>query len=342
MKDIAKDVGVSAITVSKALRNHPDISVGTRERIVRRARELNYQLDFSARALVTGKTFAIGLIVPDLVHPFFGEVAKGLTDALREKGFDLLIACSEEDCAAENGAIGKMLARRVDALILASVQREASGLHCIAEREIPCILIDRYVPGSGTNFVGTDDEMAGELATEHLISAGCRRIAHIRGPLVSTAEGRERGYRNAMRKHGIPVQDGYIVMEETGDKAADISGQRAMASLLSAGTRPDGVFCYNDPSAMGAMHGIFNAGFEVPGDIAVIGCGNVRYSQFLRVPLSSVDQKSSEIGRRAGSLALELIASETEQEPIGVRFEPSVVARASTWRHGSRNSRPAL
>lgn len=333
MKDIAKDLGVSAITVSKALRNHPDISAGTRERIMRRVRELNYHPNFAARTMVTGKTFAIGLVVPDLVHPFFGEIARGLTDTVRERGFDLIIACSEEEAEMENQAVAKMLARRVDALIVASVQSSGAAFDRVAGGEVPCILVDRYLAGYRRNFVGVDDEMAGRLATEHLIARGCRRIAHIRGFEVSTARGREDGYRQAMRSHGIPVPPEYVVTEESGDLAAEYNGHRAMTTLLAANPRPDGVFCYNDPAAMGAMEAILEAGLRIPGDIAVIGCGNVRYARFLRIPLSSVDQRSAEIGRRAGAMALGLINGEIQGEPMKILLEPSLVARASTERN---------
>jgi LacI family transcriptional regulator len=332
MKDIADDLGVSTITVSKVLRNHPDIGEETRRRVLRRVKELNYQPNFTARALVTGKTFAIGLVVPDLIHPFFGEVAKGLADALRDKGFDLVIASSEENPSVEVKAIDQMLARSVDALIVASAQQNGRCFAQVAERRIPYVLIDRSFSGVRANFVGVDDEKVGQLAAEHLISAGCRRIAHLRGPEVSTAAGRAKGYRKAMAQHGLEARRDYEVIEETGDEFADVSGYRAMTKLLSAKPRPDGVFCYNDPSAMGAIQAALELGLRIPDDIAVIGCGNVRYAQFLRVPLSSVDQQSSQIGNRAAVLALDLIAAKSTPTPVSILLEPAVVARASTAR----------
>src|SRR5690242_19925500 len=120
MKDIARDLGVSVVTVSKVLRNHSDISQQTRERVLRRIKELNYRPNLAARALVTGRTHSIGLIVPDLVHPFFAEVAKGLSRVLRKRDYSLMISSSEEDPALEQSAIDQLLARRVDALIVAS------------------------------------------------------------------------------------------------------------------------------------------------------------------------------------------------------------------------------
>lgn len=335
MKDIARELGVSTITVSKVLRNHPDIGQETRDRVLRRVKELNYRPNFTARALVTGKMFALGLVVPDLIHPFFGEVAKGLADTLRDRGYALFIASSEEHPDSEGKAIEHMLARGVDALIVASAQSDGRFLEQAALQKTPYVLIDRHFNAGRDNFVGVDDYKVGLLATEHLISVGCRRIAHIRGPQVSTASGRANGYREALQHAGLEELCGYVVNEETGDESGDVSGYRAMTQLLKLDPKPDGVFCYNDPAAMGAMQAVLDAGLRIPEDIAVIGCGNVRYAQFLRVPLSSIDQKSSEIGVRAAMLALDLIDAKSTPKPLSIVLDAEVVARASTARKGS-------
>jgi LacI family transcriptional regulator len=330
MKDIAMDLGVSVITVSKVLRNHPDISDETRERVLRRAKELRYRPNLAARALVTGRTLAIGLVVPDLVHPFFAELAQGLSGVLRERGYGLLIASSEENPDLEREEIRQLLARRVDALLIASAQWTVESFREIEEHKTPYVLIDRQFAGLSANFVGIDDEKAGALATEHLFSAGRRRIAHIRGPEVSTALGRLSGYRRALADHSLHLPPEYIARNRTGDADADISGLEAMRSLLALTPPPDGVFCYNDPTAMGAMQAIIEAGLRIPEDIAVVGCGNVFYGGFLKVPLSSVDQHSQEIGARAGGLALALVDAKTQPRPVSILLEPRVVARAST------------
>ncbi len=187
MKDIAQDLGVSVVTVSKVLRNHSDISPETRERVLKRMKELNYRPNLAARALVTGRTNMIGLVVPDLVHPFFAEVAKGLSKVLRKKGFSLVISSSEEDPELEQQEIDNLLARGVDALILASTQWTVESFRRIEEQKTPYVLLDRKFSGLHANFVGVDDDLVGFLATKHLIEQGCRTIAHIRGTDTSTA-----------------------------------------------------------------------------------------------------------------------------------------------------------
>ncbi len=332
LKDIAADLGVSVVTVSKVLRNHSDISEETRERVLKRIRELNYQPNLAARALVTGRSSTIGLIVPDLVHPFFAEVAKGITRHLREHGYVLMISSSEEDGAVERQEIAHMLARRVDALILASVQSDAAAFSMLAQHKTPVVLLDRRIPGLRANFVGVDDEDAGRLATDHLIAQGCRRIAHIRGPEVSTAIGRLRGYRASLAAHGAAPNPDYVITGRTADDAADRSGYEAMQQLLALKPHPDGVFCFNDPVAMGAMQAALDAGLRVPEDVAVVGCGNVHYASYLRVPLTSIDQNSPSIGENAARLALSLVGLKKPVPPRTVLLESRLVARASTLR----------
>jgi LacI family transcriptional regulator len=331
MKDIARDLGLSVVTVSKVLRNQPDISEGTRQRVLKRTHELNYQPNPAARALVTGRSFTIGLVVPDLIHSFFAEVAKGLSSVLREQGYRLLISTSEEDPVLERGEIDDLLARRVDALIVASTQLTVESFRRIEQREMPYVLIDRSFLGLPANFVGVDDEEVGRLATEHLISIGRRRIAHIRGPEVSTAMGRLEGYRRTLALHNLDAPAAYVVSGRTIDNAGDVSGQESMAHLLALDPRPDAIFCYNDPTAMGALRAILESGLRVPEDVAVIGCGNVYYAHLLRVPLSSIDQDSTGIGEHAAKLALSLVESKgTPTRPKSALLQPKLVARAST------------
>src|ERR1700722_6050020 len=163
MKDIAQELGISIGTVSKVLRDHPDISEETRERVRTRMRELNYRPNLAARALVTGRTFSIGLIVPDL-GLFFGEVAGGLSRLLRKNSYSLMISSSNEGVEVENRAPAHLLARRVDALILASCQRDSAFYHNIERQNTPFVLIDRQPQGAKVNFVGIDDEEIGRMA----------------------------------------------------------------------------------------------------------------------------------------------------------------------------------
>ena len=334
MKDIARDLGISVVTVSKVLRNHPDIGEATRRRVLKRMKELNYHPNMAAQALTTGQTWTIGLIVPDLLHPFFAALAHSISTVLRETGYSLLIASSDEEVELEKAAIEHLLARRVDALLIASAQSSLESFLRIEEMKTPYILLDRQFDGLDANFAGVDDHAVGVLATEHLIAQGCQRIAHIRGPGVSTAVGRAAGYRDALTSAGLALCPEHIVsLGDSGDHRGELGGYNAAQQLLSCDPRPDGIFCFNDPSALGAMRAILEAGLRVPEDIAVVGCGNLSYSDFLRVPLTSVDQDNQSIGRQAAHLALRLVKSKTPLGPSHELVQPRLILRGSSLRN---------
>ena len=333
LKDIAQDLGLSVVTISKVLRNHPDIGEQTRKRVLKRMKELNYQPNFVARSLITGRTWTIGLVVPDLLHPFFAQIAKGISVEVRRKGYSLFISSSDEDPALEQEEIAQLLARRVDVMLIASSQLTVDSFRQFEEQKVPYILLDRQFPGFESNFVGVDDTAVGVLATTHLIEQGCRRIAHIRGPEISTAIGRLNGYKQALASRQMAPLPGHVVsIGPSGDHVGDKAGYAATVKLLAHKSRPDGIFCFNDPVALGTMRAIFDAGLRVPEDVAVVGCGNLSYSDFLRVPLTSVDQNSKMIGKIVATQALKMAESKTLVPRKSALVAPKLVVRASSLR----------
>ena len=179
MKDIAEALSVSIVTVSKVLNGDPSISKATQQRVLECAQRLDYRTNLAAKGLVTGQSKMIGLIVPDLFHGFFGEVAAGMSDALALQGYGLIISSSRDRAELENKEIRQMLARNVDALIVASCESQPEALKSAAH-DVPLVLLDRRIAGDADfRFVGTDDVLAGEIATLHWIDIGRRRIAYI-------------------------------------------------------------------------------------------------------------------------------------------------------------------
>src|SRR5271168_646255 len=166
MKDIAKKLGVSAVTVSKVLHDHPDISDETRKRVLDYIKKVDYQPNILARSLVTGRSFLVGLIVPDLLHPFFAEIAKSLSAVLGKSGYSLIIASSDEDPEVEAREIQHLVARQLDALVIASSGSDTLAFERMDRQGQHYVLIDREFPGLSANFVGIDDEAAGRMATE--------------------------------------------------------------------------------------------------------------------------------------------------------------------------------
>jgi LacI family transcriptional regulator len=332
MKDIAEALKVSIVTVSKVLNNDTSISEATRKRVLAYVQESGYRTNLAAKGLVTGQTKMIGFIVPDLLHGFFSEVAAGMSDVLCRHGYGLIIASSRGDAELERQEIQQMLARSVDALVLATCETEAGAFLSVA-KEALLILLDRRVANDeGLNFVGTDDRVAGQIATEHLIGMGRSRIAYIGGPDFSPAMERERAYRAALAHAKIAMPSSYVVKNRKSEESNQATGAQSMKRLLKLKPRPDAVFCYNDPTAVGAMLAVLDAGLRIPEDIAIVGCGNSLYDAFLRVPLTSIDQFALLLGQEAASLALSAIQARRKNRPKTqhVIIKPTLVVRGST------------
>jgi LacI family transcriptional regulator len=318
LKDIARELNVSVITVSKALRGNTDISEATRERILARMKELDYQPNMTARSLATGHSFIIGLIVPDLLNPFFAELARSLGTALRKYSYGLVLASSEDNTEIEQSEIRMMLARGVDALLLASCQPTLRGFYSIHNHDTPFVLIDRPFPHLRANFVGTDDYAGGRLATEHLIEIGRKRLAYIGSPDLSPAADRYRGFRNTLRDHDIDLREEFVLADPNLSQQEDNMGYELMRTLLKRRSRPNGVFCHNDIIAIGAMKATLDADLSIPEDIAFVGFDNVRYSKY-----------TAQLGEAAAQLAMDLVAKKVDK-PKNILLRPSLVVRNST------------
>jgi len=335
MKDIAAELGVSVMTVSKVLRNEGRISAITRGRVLKRIEELGYQPNLNARGLVSGRSFLIGLIVPDLMHPFFAAMAKSISRKLRVKGYGIAISSSEEDADIERQEISRFLARRVDALILASSQRSGAGkaFKRIEEEGVPYVLADRMISGLKAHFIGSDDVAIGMMATEHLIAQGYRSIAHIRLPGISTGADRCKGYRAALKHHGYRPSTEWVTEVESADARGEQCGYEAMQQLLALKRRPDAVFCYNDVLAYGALKAIFDARLKVPSDVAVIGVSNLASLSFWDaspVALTTIDQGIAQLADAIAELVLQLVERGPRQRPQRILLPPTLVIRRST------------
>jgi LacI family transcriptional regulator len=330
MKDIAKDLGVSIVTVSKVIHGGGDISRATRRRVLKRIKELNYQPNWLARGLVTRKSYTVGFVYPEMMHSYYAEVAKGLAKVAIPSGYRLLISNSEANAELERQEIQALLARQVDGLVLSSFQRggETEIFDQITRFGVPYVLIDRRIPGLETHYVGWDQQAYGTMAAEHLIKCGYTRIACIRYPQIDSNPTRADGYRATLNRHGIKVPRTYVISASYGDG----TGYDAMRKLLTLDPLPDAVTCHNDPLAVDAIRAILDAGLRVPDDIAVIGVGNIHYSDFLRVPLSTIDQGALLIGQRAGELLLRAMCSERRIRPRELSVRPKLIVRESTTR----------
>ena len=329
MKHIAQALGVSVVTVSKVMRDHSDIGAVTRDRVLSKARELNYRPNLTARSLVTGQSRQIGIIVPTLLHPFFAEVLEAISTTMKMEGYAVMISSSMEDPVVEDAAIEQLLAHRLDGLIVSSCSFSPAKFQQLQENGIPFVLIDRFFPGFRANFVGVDDLAVGRMATEHLIAMGCKRIAHIRGLRFTTGIRRFEGYKSALRRHGLKFDPELVTPYATADGRDWQQSLGAMRTLL-ASSRPDGIFCYNDPIAVAAIDVALEAGLRIPEDIAFVGCDNLHYDASLKAPLTSIDHHSALMGVRAAQMLLGLLRDKSSTTVRQVVLEPSLVIRESS------------
>jgi len=255
-----------------------------------------------------------------------------MSGVLRRSGFTLLISSSELQPELERQVIDQLIARGVDALLVASTQFTPQTFQQLDKEGFPYILLDRRFDGFASHFVGVNDEYLGYIATQHLIGIGCRRIAHISAAKLSHLIGRYEGYKRALAEHGLALSPEYVANIGRAEEAGEAAGFEAANELLRLPTPPDAIFCYNDLVATGAMQAILDAGLRIPADIALLGCGNIPFDDYLHVPLSSVDQQSTAIGIRAAQIAIDLVHSGAGMRPQTILLDPRIIQRDSTRR----------
>jgi LacI family transcriptional regulator len=331
MKRIAGELGVSITTVSKVLNNHGDISEATRSRVLAKVEELGYQRNAVARSLTLRRTHTLGIVIPDLMHSFFVEIIAGIEPVASARGYGLLLCSSGEDPQKERSEIEMLRGRQVDGVVLASAPAPGNTdiLLQLTKQRTGLVMIDRDDHASvKCHRVLTDDERVGQLGTSHLLDLGRRAVAHIGGPNIQHAKRREKGWRDALKARGIKPADDWIV--RAGFMEAD--GYRSMKKLLAVRPKIDAVFAANDPSAIGAMKAIWEAGLKVPDDIAVVGVGDIALGDLLRVPLTTVGWSRKDEGRHAAELLLSgLDDSDAERaEPQRIIVPPNLIVRESS------------
>jgi len=265
--------------------------------------------------------------VPDLMHSFFVEISQGVESVAAQHNIHIIIVNSHEDVEKERSEILALIERKVDGLIVASCQASSgeSNLDVLEDEHVPFVLVDRYLGEQPWNYVLCNNERVGYLATEHLIKLGHKSIAHIYSPGLPISNLRLTGYRNALRDHGIAAE---ASLEQPGGVTQE-AGYQAMKSLLGLKQAPTAVFAFNDPMAIGAMEAAFERGLSVPGDLAVVGAGNIAHGNMLKVALTTVEQQPFESGQKAAEVLLGSIGKEAVPEPATLMIEPELIIRES-------------
>ena len=326
LADIANALGVSKMTVSRAINDHPEISPETRARVLEAARRMNYRPNQFARALTTNRSYLLGVVVPDLMHSYFAEICRGVEGLARPLGYQNLICSTEEEAANEHREVEALLPR-TDGLIVASsaAPKESAFYRRIIKDGARMVLIDRQLDGVRCPAVTTDDVKVGRLATEHLINLGHRKVGHLLGTVASTAALRFEGYKQALAKHRMALDSSLV--RDCGFTERD--GFESMTAWLRQGSVPPAVFAANDPAAIGAMNAVDEAGLRVPKDVAIVGGGNIHYGDMLKVPLTTVAWSTLELGQAAARLLIELVEGKKRARAQHIIVEPKLVVRKS-------------
>jgi LacI family transcriptional regulator len=338
IKDLARLAGVSVATVARALKDKPDIKSETKKRVLELAREHNYQPNILARSLVTSRTFAVGIIVPDLTNPFFPALIKGIEKTLWEAGYSVILADTDFDTEKEVETVSEFLNRRVDGLIMSPIESQdyRKWIGSIRAAELPFVSLIRLRDHVADTVVAAD-RYGARMAVDHLLDLGRNQILYL-GNAASHWGNEERaaGYREALRNAGVRLDEGLIHSVAVGTIE---SAAKRMKELLAENMQFDAVLAFDDIMAIGVKRALNEAGRRIPDDVALVGFDNIELSTLPEISLTTVDIPKYELGRVSAQLVIERIEEAAEGKgddttltrPFKeIVLNPTLIKRAST------------
>lgn len=309
LKHIAEALGISAMTVSRALNNRSNVDEKTRKKVLEKAKSMGYTPNHVAKSLVSSKTYTIGVVIPEITHAFFPEVVRGIEEVTNASDYQLFLTNANEQFEREKSAIRALRSKRVDGILISSSQtvEDYTFYEDLINSGTTVVFFDRCIENVGASCVSVNDRASSMQITDHLVEThGYTDIAHISGPQeVSVGRERYNGYLDSLRKHGLEVRDKWIV--EGGFR--EEQGYGAMKTLLSLPEeeRPEAVVCVNDPAAFGAVRAIEEQGLSIAGDMAITGFTDDIRAPLLGTPLTTVRQPAYEVGKRAAQKLIKTI-----------------------------------
>ncbi|MGM0580386.1 MAG: LacI family DNA-binding transcriptional regulator [Bacteroidota bacterium] len=343
LKDIAEELGLSIPSVSRALNNKPDISKETKQKVFELAEKLHYQRNQFAINFKNQETFIIGVIIPQIVHHFFSNVISGIINEAEKHGYSIMLYQSNESYESELKGVETFQKSMVDGLIISLSDNTFTVDHLkkLQEHNVPVVMIDKVSYAMETSKIICDDFKGAYYATEHLISLGKKKIAHITGSSEPyTTKERCKGYETAIRDYKLRLYPNLI---KKCNLVSREEGYTTTLTLLAEEVIPDAIFCATDPTAIGAIKAIKEKGLRIPEDIAVIGFSDWKMSSVVDPPLSSVSQPDYEMGKKAVELVTSEIQLSRENKPVKYdtyTMETSLVLRESTI--GKKSLKPQV
>ncbi len=328
--DVARHAGVSRATASLVLRGSPLVADATRERVLASMQQLGYVYQRTAATLRTRRSHTVGLVITNITNPFFAELTLGVEQRLDEANYVVLLANTSDSLEKQSSLLTAIDENNADGILLCPAQETSrETIDALSLGHMPVVLVVRYLFDTDTDYVGADDVLGAQLAVEHLIAHGHRRIAFIGGPAQSSPR-RDRllGYRRTLEQHNLSVDETLLPTSATTLNG----GQQAIRSLLMHNDPPTAALCYNDVVAFGVMLGLQAQGRRPGQDFAVIGFDDIADAALWHPPLTTVSITPYQMGVTAAQRLLERLAS-PDDPPRRVILPPSLVIRASCGPH---------
>lgn len=330
--DIARELNISASTVSRALNNNPRISQATKDKIKALALKLGYQPNIIASNLRNQKTNTIGIVVPLINRHFFSTFISGVEDVAFEAGYNVIISQSNDLFEKEKQIVHSLFSNRVDGMIVSlSMQtQQFDHFQLFTKKNIPLVFFDRVIPQLDADKIIVDDFACGFKATQHLIDQGFKRIAHLAGPTaLNTYKDRMDGYRSALEKNNLPINEELIIF----NRLTRMDGQQAIKQLLALDTPPDAVFCGNDTSALSIIVYLKSLGIRIPEDFGIVGFSNEPFSEVVTPSISTIKQPAQEMGQKAAKLLIyEIESKENPRKYQTITMPTELIVRESSLR----------
>ena len=327
LRDVAKQAGVSAMTVSRVINGRQGVDAETQRKVEEAIEALDYVPNRVARGLISQKTATIGLIVPDVVNPFFSPVVRGAETTARKAGYRVLLCNSEGDLRLEREYIEDLVSHRVEGLLIAPANDQSRhSVFPLLRRSFPVVLLDRALPDLDCDLVVSDSASGARRLVEHLISVGHREIAHLTdADDTSTGRERLRGYREALEAAGIAFRED-LVFRTTVDQ---IGGYRAAQQVLALERLPTAIFTVNNMTVVGAMQALRERGLSVPHDMALVCFDDVEHLAVLSPFLTVIDQPAETFGSLGTQLLLERISGKAGPRSRRIVLQTDLLIRVS-------------
>jgi len=330
--DLANELGTTTSTISRALRNHPSISVSMKKKVMELAKLRNYQVNSMAANLRSGKSMTIGVVVPHINRDFFANVISGIEEVAKTEGYSVVICQTKDIFEKEKNCVDTFLKTRVDGILI-SVGLETNSfehLEQIKKMNVPLIFFDRVQESSNSMSIVNDDIEGSFQGVTHLLNEGYKRIAIFSGPEhINIYRNRKEGYLNALRKKGIKIDKKLIVSNNLSYEA----GVESIKELMKLPNPPDAIFSCSDYGALGALNWLKANDYRIPEDIGIVGYSNEKFTSFISPSLTSIDQHSLEMGRYSAKTFFDLIKSDKKDIILNsLSINPKLIIRESSKR----------